>query len=301
MSESETAITDGRVFRGRDRVKSAEEAVRDGDTVRVSGAKATSARIERGDTAPTLAEGNGWVAVSKPAGVPTIADHGGARGTLVDVVAKRLGLPIDRVHPTSRLDRDVSGVVVFATTPAAIQALADARAAGTYERRYVAIAFGAAPRSSFGIWDAPIGRAKDPRHREARGRDPAPAESRYRVVASVTRPLPGAAAGATAHLVALGPVTGRTHQLRVHASDAGIPLLGDRIYGGPVRLTLGTGKILPLTRVYLHAARVSIRTSTFDLEAVAPLPPELRGTWESLGGTPDPWKMAISCELDASS
>ena len=53
-------------------------------------------------------------------------------------------------------------------------------------------------------------------------------------------------------------MTGRTHQIRVHASHAGAPLLGDRDYGGPTRLTLPGGRVLAPTRIALHAAKVRI-------------------------------------------
>ena len=170
------------------------------------------------------------VAVDKPAGMPTIADHGGAAHALVAATARALGIDPARLHPTSRLDRGVSGVVVFALTKAAAERLARARGEGAYERRYVAIA-ASAPAPASGTWDAPIGRARDPRLRTVRGRDPIAAATRYGVCAHA----PGGAA-----MLAVAPVTGRTHQIRVHASHAGAPLLGDRDYGGPARVTLPT-------------------------------------------------------------
>ena len=81
------------------------------------------------------------------------------------------------------------------------------------------------------------------------GRDPVDAATRYRVCALA----PGGAA-----LLAVSPVTGRTHQIRVHASHAGAPLVGDRDYGGPSRVTLSTGRVLEPRRVALHAARVVV-------------------------------------------
>ena len=74
--------------------------------------------------------------MDKPAGILTIADHGGStHAALVAGVARTLGVPEGRVHPTSRLDRDVSGVVFFALSAAAASRLSAARAEGTYVRR----------------------------------------------------------------------------------------------------------------------------------------------------------------------
>jgi 23S rRNA-/tRNA-specific pseudouridylate synthase len=89
-----------------------------------------------------------------------------------------------RLHPTSRLDRDVSGVVIFAVTRAAAERLARARAEGRYQRRYVAVAANA-PSPPSGTWDAPIGRTRDPRLRQVQGRDPVAAVTRYSIVASI--------------------------------------------------------------------------------------------------------------------
>jgi 23S rRNA-/tRNA-specific pseudouridylate synthase len=234
-----------------------------------------------------LARGTGWVAVDKPAGLPTIPDHAGASHALIALAARVIGVPVARLHATSRLDRDVSGVVVFALDRAAAERLQRARESHDYVRRYVAIA-ARSPSPDHGTWDGPIGRAKDPRHRAVNGKDPVPARTHYAVVAG--------APGTDACVLALGPVTGRTHQLRVHASHAGAPLLGDRVYGGAARLTLPSGKILPLDRVALHAARVTLPGHA---PIVSPVPDPLRLVWQALGGGGEAWDKAVSCPLDA--
>jgi 23S rRNA pseudouridine1911/1915/1917 synthase len=141
-----------------------------------------------------------------------------------------------------------------------------------------------APSPDNGVWDAPIGRARDPRKRAAGGRDAAEARTTFSTVAR---------AGGAA-LLALAPETGRTHQLRVHASHAGAPLLGDRDYGGPGRVTLPDGRVLPLRRIALHAARVTVpRPSGPALVIDSPIPVELRELWTSLGGEDDVWRRAV--------
>jgi 23S rRNA-/tRNA-specific pseudouridylate synthase len=270
------AIEDGRVFVGRRRVRDAHEAVSVGDEVSIAPPRDGAVAIA------VLAKTADVIAVAKPAGIPTIADHAGEAHALVAVTAREAGVDAASLHPTSRLDRDVSGVVVFARTPRAAERIARARTEGAYSRLYVAIA-ARAPAESEGEWNAPIGRAKDPRHREARGRDAVHALTKYRVVATAK----GAA------LLALAPTTGRTHQLRVHCADAGAPLLGDRTYGGPTRLTLPSGKVFPLARIALHCARVAV----LDLDLAAPIPDDLTAIWSALGGEAEAWNRAASCLL----
>jgi 23S rRNA pseudouridine955/2504/2580 synthase/23S rRNA pseudouridine1911/1915/1917 synthase len=123
------------------------------------------------------------------------------------------------------------------------------------------------------------------------GKDATNAETLYRTIA--VSPL-GAA------LLALSPVTGRTHQIRVHASHAGAPLLGDRTYGGPTRQSLPSGRVLDLARIALHCARVTVpaRSGPRAIVAEAPVPAELRDVWAALGGDPGAWDTALECTFD---
>jgi RluA family pseudouridine synthase len=277
------AVRDGRVFVGPRRVKRQDEPVRDGDVVEVA-----PPRPPKTESVTILARTRDLVAVDKPAGMPTIADHAGAAHALLAVVARALGLPERALHPTSRLDRDVSGVVVLAQTKAAAGRLAQARTERRYDRRYVAIA-AKTPAANRGTWDAPIGRAQDPRLRAVAGREAVDAATRYSVCAQ--------AAGGEA-LLAVAPVTGRTHQIRVHAAHAGAPLLGDRAYDGPTRLTMAGGRVLELRRVALHAARVVVPDEHgAPLVVTAPTPPDLVDLWSALGGDAHAWDVSTSCAL----
>jgi 23S rRNA-/tRNA-specific pseudouridylate synthase len=230
------------------------------------------------------------VAVDKPAGVPTIADHSGSANALATLTAQVLGIKPARLVPTSRLDRDVSGVVVFALTSAAAMRLVRARASGGYLRQYVAIA-AHAPDPERGIWDRPIGRGPSARRRAVEGKDAVTASTMYCVYG---RSMRGEA------LLACAPMTGRTHQIRVHAAHAAAALLGDRAYGGPVRLTVASGRVIELRRIALHAFRVVVPDSRGDrLTAMAPVPPELLDLWVALGGDPASWDSAAKCEFAA--
>lgn len=270
------AIADGRVFVGRARAEAG--MVIDAGTEVVVHSRSSPGD---GEIAILLRRAE-LVAVAKPAGIPTIPDHGGRAHSLLAATARATGIDASALHPTSRLDRDVSGVVVFALTVAGREALRRAREEGRYERRYVAIAV-AGPSAPEGEWSAPIGRGKNPRLRAIAGADARPAVTRYRTVAVVS----------TAALLAVEPVTGRTHQIRVHASAAKLPLLGDRDYGGPTRLTLPGGRSLSLKRVYLHCGRVAIDVADERVTIEAPLPPAFNDVWLSLGGRADDLARAL--------
>jgi 23S rRNA-/tRNA-specific pseudouridylate synthase len=279
----ERAVIDGRVFVGRRRVRSGDEEVGEGDVVEMAAPRAPPPAMP-----VVLLRTRDLVAVAKPAGIPTIADHAGAAHALVALVAQELGVDPRRLHPTSRLDREVSGVVFLALTAAAPERLLRARATGAYERRYVAIS-SQAPEPDAGRWDAPIGRARDPRLRAAKGPGALGSTTRYAVCSRGSR---GEA------LLAVAPLTGRTHQIRVHAAHAGSPLLGDRAYGGPGRLTLPNGRVLELRRVALHASRVAVPDADGGrIVAIAPIPAELTDLWSALGGEPSAWELCAACPL----
>lgn len=283
-----TAIEEGRVFVAKRRATRPDQAVRVGDAIRIGPPPLASAEVE------LVFEGQGLVGCVKPAGLPTVPDHAGASHSLVALVAKQLGKKTSALRVTSRLDRDVSGVVLFALDDAAEERLRQARAAGTYERRYVALAAG--ELQGGGVWGAPIGRAKNPRLRAISGADAKPARTEWRAVARaaglVASPARGAAGAGVVTLVAVSPITGRTHQIRLHASSAGAPLLGDRDYGGPGRLTLANGRVIALPRIALHAARVRVAGVTVEAE----VPAELAQAWEAIGGAAGAWSEASRCD-----
>jgi 23S rRNA pseudouridine1911/1915/1917 synthase len=292
--EQEHAVEEGRVFVGRRRVKSGQETVKAGDEVTIGAAKANASSAPGVAEWSVIWEKDELLACFKPAGMPTVPDHAGASHALVARAAASVGLRASDLFVTSRLDREVSGVVVFATSLDAEARLKHAREQGRYARRYVAIASGSlgvqtTSPGAFNVWDAPIGRGKDPRHRAALGPDAKAATTHWTAVSR---------AGGFA-LLAVEPQTGRTHQIRVHASHAGAPLLGDRDYGGPTRATLPGGRVVALARIALHAARVTVPDARGEpLVAAAPVPAELLRAWTDLGGASEAWDMAASCVLE---
>jgi 23S rRNA pseudouridine1911/1915/1917 synthase len=289
------ALADGRVFIGRMRQSRLDAPVEAGSEVRVH-----DPRDEVRLPEPfVLQHDRGVLVVDKPAGLPSVPDTVGAQGSLIDRAARAIGRPRDDLHPTSRLDRDVSGVVSFALDPRAAAALAAAREEGRYLRRYVAIACvgpgdarAAAELPDVARWTWSIDRARDPRLRRA-AETGKPSATRVRVVAQAR------VGRARFALLALAPETGRTHQIRVHAAAAGAPLVGDRDYGGPTRLTTATGKVLPLGRIALHCARVEVRAPGTNaaciVEATSPVPRELVELAANLGL--GGFEEAIACAL----
>jgi 23S rRNA-/tRNA-specific pseudouridylate synthase len=277
------AVVEGRVFVKRRRARRDTEPVHEGDEVFVAPVAQPVALPVR-----ILARTRDLVLADKPAGIPTIGDHSGVAHSLVALVAGQTGVDVSQMHPTSRLDRDVSGVVVFATTKVAARRLAEARGRAAYERRYVAIA-SREPVSSRGTWSANIGRARDPRLRAVGGRDAVAAQTRYAVCGRT----PGGAA-----LLCVEPATGRTHQIRVHASNAGAPLIGDAAYGGPSRLTLPGGRVIAPGRIALHASRVVVPDErSRPVVGESPVPAALLELWTVLGGPAAAWELTESCAL----
>ncbi|MEO8874520.1 MAG: RluA family pseudouridine synthase, partial [Polyangiaceae bacterium] len=282
------AIAEGRVFIGKIRATRADEKVSVGDRIEIS------SNTKAHDDVTILFRGEGIVVIDKPSGISTIPDQAGSSETAIALAARATDGKVSDLHPTSRLDREVSGVVIFARTKQAADALLEARSRGGYVRRYVAIV--ADTNLESGIWDAAIGRARDPKLRAAFSAD----EKRHEAKASRTAFRVVARAGKFA-LMAFAPETGRTHQIRVHASHSGAPLLGDRAYGGATRLALPSGKIMQATRIYLHCARVSIEKSGKFRDFSAPIPVELSSMWAALGGDAAAWDTALACDISSSS
>jgi 23S rRNA pseudouridine1911/1915/1917 synthase len=253
------ALGDGRVFVDGHRQTDPGLKVAAGSRIDVHRARSADEPVR------LLEQRSGLIAAYKPAAIATEPDRQGARGSLVHEVARLVGCKPSELHAASRLDVGVSGVVVLVRAPA--------RAPAESERRYVAIA-ACPPGAGAGVWSSAVG---------ARGRA-RPASSRFAVLGQVET-------GAT--LLVLEPVTGRAHQLRIHAARAGAPLLGDRAHGAGGRVVLPTGEVVEPGRIALHALRVRID----GWEVIAPVPERLLELWGALGGDPGDFAPALEKEL----
>jgi 23S rRNA pseudouridine1911/1915/1917 synthase len=203
------------------------------------------------------------VVVDKPAGMVVHPAPGNETGTLVNALLGRYaGLPGDPVRPgiVHRLDKDTSGLMVVARTPAAVTTLAEAFKNRRVHKEYVALLIGKLDQPT-GKIQSEIGR--DPRHRQRMavvgtgGRD---AQTTYWTSETFAQYT----------LVRVRLDTGRMHQIRVHFSALGHPVAGDPVYGRATRGTL-------LKRQFLHAALLRFvhpRTGE-ELTFESPLPEDL--------------------------
>lgn len=213
----------------------------------------------------------------KPTGIPTTAPDD---GPCLVREAERLDPDASRLHPSSRLDAEVSGLVTFARTKRGTHALIEARRDGAYGRRYLGITLeqpGFAARC--GRWTASIGiDPADPRRRLAdSGRAQKEAETVFRPRSLID----------SGGLLDLWPITGRTHQLRVHAAHAGLPLFGDVHYGGERRVTQPNGRVVTASRAMLHCVALELRHPVLgELRLCSPPPADFRRCWDRLGGEP---------------
>lgn len=211
---------------------------------------------------PILYEDGDIVVPNKPANMPTHPSHDHYRDTVANALAFRYrerGVPFV-FRPVNRLDRDTSGLLLIARNKLAAGRLTAAMQEGRIQKIYLAVLRGD---------DLPdAGRIEKPLHRteksiivrevcSSEAPDAEPAATEYRVLARAN----GCA------LVAARPLTGRTHQLRVHFASLGCPILADDLYGTPDAR---------IGRQALHAFRLTFphpmtgETTTLT----APLPPD---------------------------
>jgi 23S rRNA pseudouridine1911/1915/1917 synthase len=216
-----------------------------------------------------LAEGDGWIAVEKPAGTPVHPLEEEERGTLLNALIARFpeilgvgeaGLRSGVVH---RLDVETSGALLFATREDRWRKLREAFRRHRVHKRYRAIVAG----ELAGGGDLALHMGVS-RHRPARVRV-RPAGAPGSRMTSLHWRAVGSGAGAT--LVEVEPVTGFLHQIRVALAHLGHPILGDALYGE------GGAPYAP--RQMLHAAGIGYR----KIEVSSPDPPDFRKVLEHLG------------------
>ena len=205
---------------------------------------------------PIRYEDEHLLVVAKPAGLVVHPGPGHASGTLVDAL---LAAGFDlapaggegRPGIVHRLDRDTSGLLVVARTDAAHAGLVAALQRRDVSRRYLALVSGV-PAADRGRIEAPIGRDPRDRKRFAVVTDGKPAVTRY--VSLGRGEVPDVPPHrSTVSLLACRLETGRTHQIRVHLTTLGHPVVGDPTYGRRADVAAGLG----LTRPFLHATALA--------------------------------------------
>jgi 23S rRNA pseudouridine1911/1915/1917 synthase len=280
-SQVQRLIRAGLVTVGSRPARKAGEAVETGEVIAV--------RVERQELRATpeslpleiVYEDADLLAVNKPAGMVVHVGAGVKSGTLVNALLHHIGslstaggdLRPGIVH---RLDRMTSGLMIVAKNNFTHRQLAAQFKSRTIHKTYTALVHGRV-ESDRGEIRKPVGR--DPRRRvrmKAGGLRPREALTVYRVLRRYPRFT----------LLEAKPHTGRTHQIRVHLSATGHPVVGDTLYGAPARFHLGGREVKTLERNFLHASGLEFqhpRTGQ-SVTLKAPLPGDLEDFLGALTG-----------------
>jgi RluA family pseudouridine synthase len=212
-------------------------------------------------TIQVLYQDDQYIAFDKPPGLLVIPSPSSPKPTLTDIVNSGDARGF-RLHPCHRLDRETSGVILFAKGKKHQQRMMGEFRKAAVKKRYIAFVRG---RPAF-----PSGRISRPvsDHYEKIRRRPVsrPAVTDYRVLAS----------GSAFSVLEVFPRTGRTHQIRIHLRDFGHPLLGERLYA------FGRDFPVKFPRLALHAAELRWRHPVQRAQIVitADLPRDMQDFWE---------------------
>ncbi|MCD9622492.1 RluA family pseudouridine synthase [Rhabdothermincola salaria] len=277
-SEVSKWLSEGLVARNDEVVAVRSTRVAEGDMVAVDvdlDAPPPSLEPEPGIEVSVVHVDDDLIVVDKPAGLVVHPGAGNDTGTLVQGLLARfpelrdVGDPL-RPGIVHRLDKDTSGLLLVARTPAAHEALTAMMAAREVQRRYLTLVWGH-PEAASGLIDAPIGRsAREPTKMavSARGKE---ARTRYEVRQTFDEPVEVA-------LLECRLETGRTHQIRVHLAAIGHPVVGDARYRG-------ARAALAAPRMVLHAASLELRHPVHrdqELRFESPLPADLAAVIDGL-------------------
>jgi 23S rRNA pseudouridine1911/1915/1917 synthase len=249
--------------------------VRAGQRLAVTLLPSAESRAYRAEALPLVVvhEDEDLLVVDKAAGMVVHPAAGNWSGTLLNALLARYpsSAALPRAGIVHRLDKDTSGLMVVGKTLPAVTGLVRAIAAREVHRRYLAIAQGRPAAKSFTV-DAPIGRDPVTRMRMAVLASGKASRTDVEWLASAADV---SALRCTLH-------SGRTHQIRVHLASRGLPLVGDRMYGG--RPALG------IERQALHAAELAFAhpLSGQAIALQAPLPDDLAGAWQHILKDGDP-------------
>ena len=279
---------DGKRAEGKDRVEP-------GQSIRlppgVSNSPAPKPRAASASAGPTISDRDAAeiqkmvihrddhvIVLNKP---PGLAVQGGS-GTEKHIDGMLDGLRFgseQRPKLVHRLDKDTSGLLLIARTGQAAKRLTASFRDRETEKLYWAIVVGV-PAKKEGAINLPVAKRPGAFDRELMQVDEENGQkalTHFRVVDSASR---------RAALLALWPRTGRTHQLRVHCTAIGCPILGDRKYGGEEAL-LST--IADARKLHLHARRLTLPhpSGKGELKALAEPPPHFRRTVEAFGFSTD--------------
>ncbi|NVO13349.1 MAG: RNA pseudouridine synthase [Rhodoplanes sp.] len=218
------------------------------------------------------------IVIDKPAGLPVHRGPKGGESLEESFEALRFGLP-RAPSLAHRLDRETSGCLVLGRHRKALAHLGLLFKHGEVKKTYWAVVEGG-PEADTGTIDMPLGRLDETRgwwmQPDPKGQ---PAVTTWQVLGRGAAPDEAGRDGDSPRLtwLALSPLTGRTHQLRVHCSAMGFPILGDNIYGRAPRFGG--------PRLHLHAREIVVPLSKNKppVRIVAPVPEHLRPVLAACG------------------
>ncbi|SRR5579883_1659804 len=237
-------------------------------TAQREGSGAPPAALVQQLAASVIFEDRDFLAIDKPAG---IASHGGSGVSFGAVELLRAARPSAHLELAHRLDRDTSGVLLFARTRTGLTGVQALIRAGEVKKQYLCLLTGKLERAKFDV-NAPLRKSVlSGGERMVRVDDAGkPALTFFREIERYR----------DASLVEATLDTGRTHQIRVHAAHAGHPIAGDPKYGA--REANKRFREIGLKRLFLHAGRLQFDLGGRAYSFSTPLPEELRSVLDAL-------------------
>ena len=287
-SAAQRLIAQGRV-RVDDVVRDADFRVQSGQTIVVNLPPPPAEEPQAEPlTLDILYEDESVIVINKPAGMVVHPAPGNPGGTVVNAVlahAPEVATVGDAQRPgiVHRLDKETSGLLLIARREAAMRALQSQFRARTIKKTYLALCIGQVWPER-GMIDKPIGRHPGKRTQMAILAGGREAMTQYVVTEVFAEP---GGQGATCYsLVRAHPLTGRTHQLRVHLASIGYPIVGDALYG--MRRDPLTRQLRP--RHMLHASELTFVSpaSGQEVKVHAPLPDDMRRVLDALSSPSAP-------------
>ena len=252
----------------------ARQPLREGD--RVSGRFTVEPKLDwqqaEAIDLPIVFEDEQILVIDKPVGLVVHPGAGHASGTMVNaLLGHRASLAeIPRAGIVHRLDKETSGLMVVAATPAAYTALVEALRARSIGREYLAVVEGTGLQNQ--TIDAPIGRDPAVRTRQKVRSDGREARTHIEVETTF----------ASHTLLRAKLETGRTHQVRVHLASIGHPLVGDRRYRARGILPAGADeasrdyvRVFPRQALHAHTLRLQHPGTSRRMKFVSPLPDDM--------------------------
>lgn len=207
-----------------------------------------------------------------------LAVQGGNKVTIsVDDLLKFFSFNNEKPRLTHRIDKDTSGILITAKNSKTATLITKLFQKSKINKTYFTIVVGK-PKKQHGVINTPLAKKTFKNGKEyvstERSQDTKPAKTLYKIIDHLANEL---------SFLAVTPITGRKHQIRVHLSSINLPILGDGKYGGKKAFKANLSN-----KIHLHAYQIIIPNyNGKDLKITAPLPPHIQKTFNDLGFSAD--------------